>query len=142
MPAPKDGCDANAFIELAIACEQINRFAALLRNEKGFSAVTTGADLRIYQGQWMFEKFVEAKLNQKSGETAVWWLDVSRPAVGWRIHTNTSISYGDYDEDVATVTVLFDNHLREKMEDCVSALIATYAKAAMFRREIERILGS
>ena len=133
--------EMDPFAELAHACEVMNSFSRSLWSHRRYQDVMTATNLRACRPGWMFENYVELRLNAETGETAAWALEFSRAPGGWRVHTNTSISYGDYDEDVKTVIVPLNGDLRRGLEDCVSSLIATYGDSADFRREIERILA-
>jgi|GEM_PF-5531631 len=136
-----DNLEVDPLKELAGVCEQMNLFAQSLRRENKFVEVATSTDLRLHGEIGVFDKFVEATLNVGTGETAVWAMEFSSLADGWRVHTNTSISYGDYDEEVGTVMIPKDGSLGKGLKDAVSSLVATYSGSKNFRQEIERILA-
>ncbi len=129
------------FEVIAAACERLNEFAILIRNSQNFLDVRTGTDLRYYNSGWKFEKYVEAKISDVQGYTAVWWLDISEDNVKWRIYSNTSISYGDYDEDLKAV-VVESNALEDKLNQVVDMIISSYDEGHEFKKEINRIQNS
>lgn len=128
------------FATVAQACEKVNAFAVELRANKMFSSVTTGTDLRDYKSGWKFEKYVEAQLDPNLGTVAVWWLDLSKENGRWKIAGNTSISYGNYDEDVAIEIVEIDK-LDVGISRVIQALFDSYKPEHVFRQTIEKLLS-
>ena len=127
------------FAIIARACEALNAFAVTLRQAAVFTVVTTGTDLRQYNTGWKFEKYVEGQLNPKEGQVAVWWLEISEDNGKWCVVGNTSISYGDYDVDVATVTAT-DDELEIGVLVVVKALIDSYKTGNVFREKMEELV--
>ena len=129
----------NPFAVVARACEELNAFAGTLRQSAAFKGATTGTDLRLYRSGWKFEKYVEAQLNPKEGYVAVWWLELSEEDHLWKIVGNTSISYGDFNEDVAAV-ITTDDELDTGLSRIVKALIESSAPGHPFRLKIDQLL--
>lgn len=133
------GCQS-VFQHLAAVCERLNDFARVLRNDSRLVEVTTSTDIRYYETGWKIEKYVEALLDTENGYAAVWSFELSEEKGAWRIDTNTSVSYGDYDEEVETRHPNSLTELNSEMTDATTNLIATNETGRPFRAAIESVL--
>jgi hypothetical protein len=78
--------------QFALACEEMNEYARLLRESSLFGTVRTGADIRCYETGWRLEKWVEAELDKDEGLWAVWWLEFGPTKNGWIIESHLGIN--------------------------------------------------
>lgn len=127
-----------AILSIASAFERMNSFARSLREQRRFSEATTCTDIREYTNGWRCEKYVESVLDGQNGIVAAWAIEVYFKNDVWTIETNTSISYGDYDENVDLLEARTVAELGTKLEQAVANLQETVSSGAPFLHEIER----
>lgn len=76
--------------ELARSSERLVAFAKQLSKERLVSDVIKGIDCRIYDGNTIYEQFVEAKLD--NGSSICWWIDIGQRKEQWEIEGTVSLN--------------------------------------------------
>jgi len=127
-----------AITAIATVFDRVSDFARALRSRKSFENAVTSTNIRQYQSGWECGKYVDSLRDGHDGVAAAWAVEVSFTGEVWLVTATTSISYGDYDEDICRLEAHSIDELDQALESAIRSIEQSAEEGSAFMSEISR----
>lgn len=81
----------------------INSFVCDMNRNSNFNIIVPSTDIQLYESGWKCEMYLEYKIEGNNDLFATWSLEVYFRDSVWHVDVDTSITHGEYSEEIASL---------------------------------------